>query len=66
MIHLSDLGKELGRSKIVYRPTERALVGDVVVAPIESPNHLKITLDSGDVRYIEMSCIVSINGERKK
>lgn len=62
---MADLGKSLGRSKIVYRPTERALIGEVVVAPIESPNHLKITLDSGDVRYIEMSCIVSISGERK-
>lgn len=59
---VASLVKELVRGKVVYRPPERALIGAVVMSPDEAPNHISITLEDGNVRYIALKDVVSIDG----
>jgi len=57
--------KVLTRAKVVYRPTERALSGIVTISPEESPNHLKVELDDGSVRYVHLASVINIIGSEK-
>lgn len=53
--------KELARAKVVYRPPERAMIGHIVMSPDEAPNHIQVTMDDGNTRYIALKDVVSID-----
>lgn len=53
-------GRVISKGKVVYRPPERAIKGEVVVSPFEAPNHVKVTQPDGNVVYIELSAVVVI------
>lgn len=52
--------KEFARGKVVYRPPERALFGQIRMMPDEAPNHILITMDDGNKRYIALKDVVTI------
>ncbi len=53
-------GRLIPKGKVVFRPPERALKGEIVVSPWEAPNHVKCTQPDGTVTYIELSAVVII------